>query len=179
MPTNRDTAAPAYAHIRNACATMALVIVAPASPFEPDILQLLTEHLRDMHAESPPESVHALAADALAQPHVTLLAAREADGELLGVGAIAQIGPQHGEIKSMRTVSEHRGRGIAGTILTALLQLAVARGFERVSLETGSADFFAPARRLYERHGFVPCGPFDDYWDDPESAFFTLEIAAA
>lgn len=152
------------------------VIVSPTSPFEPDVATLLVEHLSDMHAQSPPESVHALAAGALAKDTVTLLAARDEHGTLLGIGALAALGDDHGEIKSMRTVASQRGKGVAATVLGALLALARERGYTRVSLETGSMDFFAPARRLYERHGFVPCEPFGDYWDDPASAFFTLEL---
>jgi putative acetyltransferase len=142
----------------------------------PDVRALLAEHLADMHAVSPPESVHALDLDALRAPEVTFFAARS-DGVLLGCGALKELDPTHGELKSMRTAAHARGRGVAAAVLTHLLGVARERGYRRVSLETGAEDFFVPARRLYARHGFVPCAPFADYADDPCSVFLTLELA--
>lgn len=152
--------------------------ISPVSPHEPDVSVLLDQHLAEMHGASPACSVHALAIDELAAPHVTLLAARE-DGALLGIGAIAVLDDTHAELKSMRTADHAKGRGVAAAVLTELLRLARERGYQRVSLETGSREYFAPARRLYERHGFTPCAPFADYTDDPESAYFTLSLADA
>lgn len=153
------------------------MLVAIEDPTTPDIVALLEEHLADMHAGSPPESVHALDVEALRAAHVTFLAARDDDGSLLGVGAIAEIEPGHGELKSMRTGGAHRGRGVAGAIVEALLDLARERGYSRVSLETGTQDYFAPAHRLYERAGFAECGPFGKYTLDPYSRFYTLPLS--
>lgn len=138
---------------------------------------LLADHLREMHAISPPESVHALDLDALRRADITFWTVWE-HGELLGCGALRELDPAHGEIKSMRTIPRHRGRGVAGTLLEHLLAEARARSYQRVSLETGSMEAFAPARRLYERHGFVRCGPFADYGEDPNSVFLTLVLLA-
>ncbi|GAA3534356.1 N-acetyltransferase [Aeromicrobium flavum] len=140
-----------------------------------DVRALLAEHLSDMFATSPAESVHALDLDALRDPAIEFWSARE-DGRLLGCGALKDLGDGHGEVKSMRTTSAARGRGVATAVLGHLLGVARARGFGRLSLETGTESYFAPARRLYLRHGFVPCEPFADYVLDPHSVFLTREI---
>ncbi|KQY60623.1 GCN5 family acetyltransferase [Aeromicrobium sp. Root495] len=144
-------------------------------PTRADVRALLDEHLHDMHATSAPESVHALDHSSLAAPGVTLWSARE-DGTLLGIGALKDLGGRHGEIKSMRTATLSRGRGVAAAMLHHLLTEATARGWDRVSLETGTQDYFAPARRLYARHGFVECSPFGDYVLDPSSVFMSRRL---
>ncbi len=128
-----------------------------------------------MFATSPAESVHALDHSALADPKVTFYSCREGP-VLLGCGALARLGGDEGEIKSMRTAAHARGRGVASGILQVILDEARARGFSRVSLETGTQEYFAAARRLYRRHGFVECGPFGAYVLDPNSAFFSLDL---
>jgi putative acetyltransferase len=141
----------------------------------PGIVRLLEEHLRDMRATSPPESVHALDLDGLRDPAVTVWTARDGDA-VVGCGALKLLEPGHGEIKSMRTADSHRGRGIGTAMLRHLLAEARARGLARLSLETGSQPFFAPARALYLRHGFAPCPPFAGYTDDPNSTYLTLGL---
>ncbi|MEU8898064.1 GNAT family N-acetyltransferase [Nocardia sp. NPDC048505] len=141
----------------------------------PDIAALLTAHLADMHVHSPEDSVHALDLDALRKPEITFWSARE-HGELVGCVALKELDPTHGEIKSMRTAAGHTGRGIAAALLTHLVAAARARGYQRLSLETGTAEFFAPAVRLYQRHGFELCPPFADYAPDPHSVFLTLRL---
>ncbi|MDN4477163.1 GNAT family N-acetyltransferase [Demequina sp. SYSU T00039] len=155
------------------------VRIAVEDPATDDVVALLSEHLADMHATSPAESVHALDVRALRAPHVTFLAARDHAGALLGVGALAVLGPDHGEIESMRTTPAARGRGVAAAVLARIVDLGRERGLARLSLETGTQDFFAPAHRLYERHGFVACGPFGSYRSDPHSRFYTLALADA
>jgi putative acetyltransferase len=158
------------------------VNIATDSPARDDVRRLLDEHLADMFATSPAESVHALDHSALLAPTVTFWTARDDDGALLGCGALSELDPgsepRHGEIKSMRTAGQARGRGVASELLTAVLAEARRRGYSRVSLETGSQDYFAPARRLYARHGFAECGPFGSYVLDPNSVFMTLELPA-
>lgn len=150
--------------------------IASASPAADDVRQLLDEHLTDMFATSPPESVHALDHSALLAPSVTFWTARDDEGELLGCGALSELDPRHGEIKSMRTTTHARGQGVASGLLATVLAEAKRREYQRVSLETGSQDFFAPARRLYARHGFTECGPFGSYMLDPNSVFMALEL---
>ncbi len=137
---------------------------------------MLDEHLADMYGTSPAESVHAMDHQALAEPSITLWVARSETGELLGFGALKEHSKQLGELKSMRTTAQARGRGIASQILSAILSEARRRGIAQVKLETGSEDFYAPARRLYERHGFSSCEPFADYTDDPLSAYYVLDL---
>ncbi len=150
--------------------------IVPEDPAAPDIVALLEEHLDDMRDTSPPESVHALDVSRLQRADIAFLAARDDAGALLGVGALAELDPGHGEIKSMRTASHARGKGVAGAILAELLRLAQARGYARVSLETGTHEYFSAAHRLYERAGFAPTGPFADYTLDPHSRYFTIRV---
>jgi putative acetyltransferase len=141
----------------------------------PEIAQLLQEHLDEMHQLSPPESVHALDLDALRQPDITFWTVWS-DDKLAGCGALKELDPTHGEIKSMRTSHEFRGKGAGKFVLRRILNEAQRRGYKRLSLETGSMAAFDPARRLYESHGFEYCGPFADYILDPNSVFMTLTL---
>jgi putative acetyltransferase len=144
-------------------------------PATPDVRELLEEHLRDMRMHSPPESVHALDVRKLQQPEITFWTVR--DGALLlGCGALKQLGPAHGEIKSMRTPTALRRQGAGRAMLAHIISIARERGYERLSLETGSMDAFLPAQRLYQRYGFTYCEPFGDYWPDPNSLFMTLRL---
>ena len=144
-------------------------------PARPDVTALLEEHLADMHATSPPTSVHALDVTALTAPGVTLWTARS-NGSLLGCGALKELDATHGELKSMRTTAAARGTGVGRAMLQHLLAAARERGYARLSLETGTQEYFLPARTLYAAHGFVSCGPFADYAEDPYSAYFTLAL---
>ena len=141
----------------------------------PEVAALLAEHVAHMRAISPLESNHALDLDALRRPEVRFWTVWE-DGTLVGCGALREIDPTHGEIKSMRTAAGSEGRGIGGRLVEHLLAEARRRGYRRVSLETGATDDFAPARRLYARYGFVGCPPFADYPEDPFSVHMTLVL---
>ncbi|BCW71485.1 GNAT family N-acetyltransferase [Arthrobacter sp. NicSoilB8] len=154
-----------------------MILVGRDTPEREDVLQLLAGHLADMYATSPPESVHALDPAALAGPDIRFWTARE-DFRLLGCAALKHLGPGLGEIKSMRTSERARGRGVATALLSRLLTEARTSGYRRLFLETGSQEFFVPARRLYERHGFTPCPPFAGYELDPNSVFMALELDA-
>ena len=141
----------------------------------PPVHALLEEHLANMFALSPPESVHALDLSRLRGPDINFWTVW--DGEvLLGCGALKQLTPTHGAIKSMRTPHALRRRGAGRAMLAHILSQARARGYQRLSLETGSQEGFEPARRLYASHGFTPCGPFGDYRPDPNSCFMTLTL---
>ena len=141
----------------------------------PDIAALLDEHLRHMFSLSPPESCHALTVDGLRQPDVTFWSVRQ-DGELLGCGALKELDPAHGEIKSMRTAAGHLRKGVAARVLTHIIDEARRRSYKRLSLETGAMEEFRPAQKLYERFGFTYCRPFGDYVEDPNSVFMTLRL---
>jgi putative acetyltransferase len=139
------------------------------------IRALLHEHLRSVALLSPPESVHALDLDALRKPDITFWTAWDGDA-LLGCGALKALDPHHGEIKSMRTSTGHLRRGVANGMLAHIVRAAQARDYRRLSLETGSADAFVPARKLYAAFGFTPCEPFADYALDPHSVFMTRTL---
>jgi putative acetyltransferase len=139
------------------------------------VVQLLEDHLADMFATSPAESVHALDVTALQDPRITFWTVQEGD-EILGCVALKQLDPEHGELKTMRTSAEHRGRGLGRLLLEHVVAEARRRGYRRISLETGTEDFFAPAHALYTRSGFVECGPFADYVLDPHSVYLTRQL---
>ncbi|MFC5468242.1 GNAT family N-acetyltransferase [Cohnella suwonensis] len=141
----------------------------------PEIAALLEEHLLGMSAESPPESVHALDLDRLRKPEITFWSVWE-HGDLVGCGAIKDLGDKHAELKSMRTASAHLRKGVAKLLLAHIFEEARSRGFRRLSLETGSTAGFVPAHKLYESFGFRICGPFSDYAEDPYSVFMTKEL---
>jgi putative acetyltransferase len=155
---------------------MQVAIEDPAG--DPSVRALLEDHLADMHATSPAESVHALDLDALRVPSVTFWVARS-DGDVVGCGALkdlADLLPGEGEVKSMRTREAARGRGVAQAVLDAIIAAARSRAYTRLNLETGTQPFFEPAHRLYERNGFTQCGPFADYVLDSNSRFMTLSL---
>jgi putative acetyltransferase len=155
----------------------------------PQVLSLLDEHLVGMRAASPPECVFALDLEGLRRPEITFLTAwrlppdaqPDDEGELVAMGALKELAPTtateggHGELKSMRTSARHLRRGAAQAILTELLMLARERGYARVSLETGSTPPFDAAIAMYRRFGFVECGPFAEYREDPFSRFMTQQ----
>lgn len=141
----------------------------------PKIALLLRAHLENSAKWSPPESIHALDLDGLRAPKITFWTAWE-DATLLGCGALKELDPFHGEVKSMHTAAAHRGRGVARGLLTHIQGESRRRSYRRLSLETGSMEGFAPARALYSRFGFVECGPFNSYLADPNSTFMTLEL---
>ena len=151
------------------------MLIAIDDPARPDVTALLEEHLRNMYALSPRESVHALDVGGLKRPDITFFTARD-QGVLLGCGALRELDPRHGEIKSMRTSATMRRRGVGRAILAQLMQTARERGYRRLSLETGAIDAFIPARRLYESVGFTPCGRFADYLPDPNSFYMSLAL---
>ncbi|WP_278264003.1 GNAT family N-acetyltransferase [Nocardia sp. AG03] len=142
----------------------------------PEITELLTRHRAQMADNSPACSMHALDLTALRDPAVTVWSVWSGTS-LAGCGALRELDPAHGEIKSMRTADGYTGRGVGAAVLDHLVATARQRGYGRLSLETGSSEFYAPARRLYLRHGFRECGPFGDYAPDPFSRFFTLDLA--
>jgi putative acetyltransferase len=141
-----------------------------------EIRALLEEHLRHMLEITPPQSVHALGIEALRRPDITFWTVWS-KGELLGCGALKELTPAHGEVKSMRTISSRRRTGVGRTLLAHIVAEARSRNYWHLSLETGSMDAFLPARGLYESAGFAYCGPFGEYTDDPNSVFMTLALA--
>lgn len=141
----------------------------------PEVAALLQEHLDEMAQYSPPESIHALDLERLRQPEITFWTVWQND-ELVGCGAIRQLDANHAEIKSMRTSHRHRRKGVAAAMLRHILGEAQRRGYQRLSLETGSPAAFEAARQLYTRFGFGYCQPFGDYLEDSYSVFMTRTL---
>ncbi|MEG0538910.1 MAG: GNAT family N-acetyltransferase [Comamonas sp.] len=142
---------------------------------DPRVVAFLSAHLEDMHRVSPPESVHALDTEQLRLPGIRFWMAWAHDA-LVGSCALKTIDSAHLELKTMRIDAKHRGTGAAQQLLDFVLSQAQQSGTQRISLETGSQDFFLPARRLYARNGFVPCAPFGSYQPDPHSCFMSRVI---
>ena len=141
----------------------------------PEIAELLREHLQSMAQLSPPESVHAMDLESLRRPEVTFWSVWQGT-ELMGCGALKELDSFHGEIKSMRTATAHRCKGVAANLLKHIIAEARRRSYRRLSLETGSMPAFVPARQLYAGFGFQACGPFADYVEDPNSVYMTMDI---
>ena len=150
--------------------------IARERPTSADLALLMQRHTADMHADTPPESIHMMDAGALDHPDIAFFVLREA-GNPLAMGAFKRIDATHAEIKSMHVLAETRGRGLSRRMLDHLLAEAQAAGYARLSLETGSQAMFLPARRLYEKAGFTECPPFEGYALDPNSVFMTKVLA--
>lgn len=142
---------------------------------DPQVIALLHTHLVRAHAETARGSAHALDSAGLRSPDMTFWSAWEGHS-LAGVGALKQLTADHGEVKSMHTAEAMRRRGVGGAILRHIIAVARTRGMSRLSLETGSWPYFAPARAFYAQHGFVECGPFGGYRPDANSVFMTLVL---
>jgi putative acetyltransferase len=139
----------------------------------PEIAAFLTDHVLQMRSITPEEFAFALDLDALRHPDVTFWTARD-DGDIVGCAAIKRLEDGHAELKSMRTAPNRLRGGIASRLLEHIIAETGRLGFTRLSLETGTDDFFRPARRLYEKYGFVPCPPFGDYAPSEHNTYMTL-----
>ena len=145
---------------------------------DPHIVDLLRYHVTSAAAQTEPGSAHALDVDGLRAPEIEFWVAWDGD-ELLGFGALKELSPAHGEIKSMHVAQAKRRRGAGRALLDHLIGRARAKGMERLSLETGSWDYFRPAQALYRSRGFVECAPFGDYRPDRNSVFMALNLVDA
>lgn len=141
-----------------------------------DVQSLIAEHLSGMHTNSPPGHVHALAIESLRTQGVTFWTARE-EGVLCGCGALKELDPCTGEIKSMRTRAAFIRRGVGQALLDEIVREARQRGYSRLLLETGTGDAFAPAHALYRRNGFESSGPFGDYSATEFNVFMAKTLA--
>jgi putative acetyltransferase len=150
--------------------------IAIDDPRKADVRALLERHLTFCQSETPPEHSFALDADALVQPTIAFFSYRDSDGTVLGVGAIRELDPAHAELKSMHTAAEARGRGVGRAVLEHLLSVARSRGYQRVSLETGTTPGFTAARAMYRSCGFVPGEPFAGYVRTGDNTFYTLAL---
>jgi putative acetyltransferase len=153
-----------------------MLTVALESPLGPDLALLMQRHTADMHADTPPESIHMMDAGQLATPGIWFFVMRD-DGVPVAMGAFKRINATHAEIKSMHVLAEARGKGLSCRMLDHLVAEAQAKGFTRLSLETGVQPTFVAARALYAKAGFTDCPPFEGYEPDPNSVFMTRTLA--
>ena len=151
------------------------ITITEESPLGADLRLLFERHTADMHADTPPESIHMMDASELAIPEVRFFVMRDV-GMPVGMGAFKRIDDTHAEIKSMHVLAEMRGRGLSRRMLDHLIDEARVTGYRRLSLETGVQPTFIAARALYAKAGFVECPPFEGYWDDPNSVFMTKAL---
>jgi putative acetyltransferase len=147
-------------------------MIAQESPLGADLSLLMQRHTADMHADTPPESIHMMDASQLAAPGIWFYVMRR-NGVAIGMGAFKRIDDRHAEIKSMHVLTEERGRGLSRQMLQHLIDEARSCGFRRLSLETGVQPTFVAARALYAKAGFAECPPFEGYSPDPNSVFMT------
>jgi putative acetyltransferase len=150
-------------------------VIKPGDFGDDQVKALLTRHLQGMHANTPPGHVFALDWSGLQKPEISFYALWEGD-ELLGIGALKELGPRAGEIKSMRTADAHLRRGVAAAILEHIIAEARRRGYARLSLETGAGPAFEPAHTLYRKYGFTDGGAFGDYEKSPFNQFLHLDL---
>ncbi len=144
---------------------------------DPRVVELLQHHFTTARAQTAPGSAHALDLDGLKSPEISFWTIWE-DDELLGTGALKALSPDHGEVKSMHTAQANRRKGAGRAMLHHIIAVARERGMTRLSLETGSWNYFLPARLFYRAQGFVDCEPFGEYKADPHSVFMTLDLTA-
>ena len=144
-------------------------------PRKPELRALLERHLAFCLSETPPEHSFALDVNRLLDPAVTFVSYRDG-GTVLGVAAIKELDAASGEVKSMHTAAAARGRGVGRALLSHLLEVARARGYQQVFLETGTTPGFAAARALYESAGFTPTGPFGGYPQTEDNTFYRCPL---
>jgi putative acetyltransferase len=149
--------------------------IIPGDLDDPRVRALLEQHVTSARGATAPGSAHALDLEDLKAPQIKFWAAWD-DGALLGVGALKRLSSDHGEIKSMHTAPAYRRRGVGSAMLLHIIDAARAMGMSRLSLETGSWAYFAPARAFYKSHGFVECPPFGQYVSDPNSVFMCRDL---
>jgi putative acetyltransferase len=152
-----------------------VITITDESPLGADLSLLMARHTQDMHADTPPESIHMMDAGQLATPDVAFFVMRDV-GVPVGMGALKRINATHAEIKSMHMIAEVRGRGLSKRLLTHLVDEARAMGYARISLETGIQPTFVAARALYAKAGFTDCPPFEGYGPDVNSIFMTRAL---
>jgi putative acetyltransferase len=142
---------------------------------DPRVLELLHIHLTTARAQTAPGSAHALDITGLQSPDISFWTIWD-DDTVLGCGALKRLSRDHGEVKSMHITQEMRRRGAGTVMLRHIIETAREGGMSRLSLETGTWEYFRPAREFYKSHGFRECPPFGDYVLDPNSVFMSLNL---
>jgi putative acetyltransferase len=148
------------------------ITIAIETPLQDDVRQLVKELNAYLNPLSPPEFQFQMTVEQMADPKTTLFVARDESGAAVGMGALKIESAEIAEVKRMYTRPEIRGQRIGVLLLEAITELARQKGIPHLMLETGNVEGFEPAKRLYERAGFTPCGAFLDYPDSKWSAFY-------
>ncbi|CAN1504361.1 NAT_SF domain containing protein [Rhabdaerophilaceae bacterium] len=152
-----------------------MLTLVPGDFSDSRVIALLTHHYTENRAVTPEGSAHVLDLSAMQTADISFWTVWQGDN-LLGMGALKRLGTQTGEVKSMRTTDHAKRKGVASAMIVHLIGIARNDGLKRLYLETGSFDYFRPARELYLRHGFTECGPFEGYRPDPNSTFMKLDL---
>ena len=142
---------------------------------EPQVNELLTKHFIELRTVSPPGSTHVLDIPGLKDPTIRFWSLWDADN-LVGCGALKLLEKEHGEFKSIRVADKFRKNGMGEKIISHLIDQAKQIGIKKISIETGSGEFFIPARKLFKKFGFKECKPFAHYKEDPNSCYYSLNI---
>lgn len=153
-------------------------LIAVDEPSRDDIRALVQTHREWSLRQTPPEYSFSVEPGAVTESGITLFSARTPAGVLLGIGGLKELDRDHGEIKTMHTVTEARGRWVGRGLVDALLADAARRGYARVSLETGTGEPFRAARTLYESVGFRASEPFGGYDNTEWNLCMTLRLPA-
>ena len=140
-----------------------------------EVDKLLRKHFVELRSVSPPGSTHVLDIDGLKVPSIKFWSLWENE-KIIGCGALKFLNENHGEFKSIRVVDRYRGKGYGQKIITHLIGEAKKLNIEKISIETGSGEFFKSARNLFKKFGFKKCEPFAHYKIDSNSCYMTLEI---
>lgn len=175
MGCDRSPKEVAYSTASDDLVAMGLIAIRPGGVEDPRVRALLEHHVLSARAATAPGSAHALDLDGLMAANIHFWSAWD-EGRLVGVCALKLLSDDHGEIKSMHTEANFRRKGVGSALLLHIIDAASAMGLRRLSLETGSWAYFAPARELYKRHGFADCSPFGDYTADPNSVFMSRDL---
>ncbi len=154
------------------------MLIRAGDTHDPRVIALLDHHVAAARAQTAPGSAHALDLSGLRAPDIAFWTGWDGD-RLVATGALKTLSADHGEVKSMHTLQTARRRGFGGQMLGHIITEGRTRGMTRLSLETGSWDYFRPAVALYQAHGFVRCGPFEGYVEDPNSLFLMLDLTAS
>lgn len=152
-----------------------MLTIRPGDFSDDRVVALLRHHFEANRAVTPAGSAHVLDLSAMQKPDIAFWTIWDGE-DLLGMGALRRLDGEAGEVKSMRTYGHALRRGVATAMLGHILAAARTAGLRRLYLETGSFEYFRPARELYARHGFVECLPFGAYRPDPNSTFMTRDL---
>ena len=141
----------------------------------PEVFELLTKHFIELRAASPEGSAHVLDIPGLKVPSIKFWSLWE-NQKLVGSGALKFLDNEHGEFKSIRVHDNFRNKGYGKKIIKVLVEKSRQLNIQKISVETGSGEFFLPARKLFKNSGFTECKPFSHYVDDPNSCYMSLKL---